>query len=321
MSLLEVKQLKVEFQTQAGSVTVLKDVSFHLNSGESLGVVGESGSGKSVTSLALMGLLPSSAKVLSGEINFQGKNLFAVSESYMQTIRGKKMAMIFQDPMTSLNPCYTIGDQICEVLRIHEGLNKNSARDRALQLLQSVGIPDPAPRLNNFPHELSGGMSQRIMIAMAMACRPDLLIADEPTTALDVTIQAQILQLLKKLRIESNMALILVSHDLGVIAENSDRLMIMYAGEQVEEGLTSEIIQRPQHPYTSGLLSCLPSYYPQVSEGFRLPTIKGSVMNMIERTQGCQFYLRCHRAQEDCKDKRISSFKIADRQVRCLHPL
>jgi peptide/nickel transport system ATP-binding protein len=325
MSLLDVRNLQVDFETQNGVVTVLRDLNFQIEAGESVGLVGESGSGKSVTSLSVLQLLSSNAIVAKGEVHFLGQDLLKLAESERSRIRGRQISMIFQDPMTSLNPCYTVGSQIEEVLKIHEGLSESQAQARSLELLQMVGIPDPRPRLKNFPHELSGGMSQRVMIAMAMACRPKLLIADEPTTALDVTIQAQILGLLRKLRKDQSMSLLLVSHDLGVIAENTDRVLIMYAGEIVESGLTKDLIAKPKHPYTAGLLECLPGHYIETDNTFRLPTIGGSVLNLQHRVQGCQFQERCSRAVEPCRSGFIalstSGGASGSRRWRCVNPL
>jgi oligopeptide/dipeptide ABC transporter ATP-binding protein len=321
MSLLEVKNLQVDFATQKGVVTVLRDLNFVVREGEAVGLVGESGSGKSVTSLAILQLLSSNAQVVKGEILFKGRNLLALSEKQRQTVRGREISMIFQDPMTSLNPCYSVGDQIQEVLKIHEGLTDRQAEARTLELLQMVGIPDARPRLKNFPHELSGGMSQRIMIAMAMACRPQLIIADEPTTALDVTIQAQILRLLRALRRELRMSMILVSHDLGVIAENTERILMMYAGEIVEAGRTNELIQKPIHHYTAGLLRCLPGHYTTTEGDFRLPTIQGSVLNLQNRVQGCQFQQRCSAVESKCRSQSIGFVGNSDRGWRCVNPL
>lgn len=303
MSLVSVKNLSVSFQTAGGVVQALRKVSFDLNKGESLGLVGESGSGKSVTSLAIMDLLSPNAS-RSGEIFLQGK-------------RGKDIAMIFQDPMSSLNPCFTVEYQLGEVLKEHLSLDKNQIRHRSIELLQQVGIPDPQSRLKSYPHELSGGMSQRVMIAMAIACHPQVLIADEPTTALDVTIQKQILQLLNQLRKKNNMSLILISHDLGVIAQNTDRMMVMYAGEVVESGVSKDVIRQPSHPYTEGLLKSLPSMYTQVKSGFRLPTIPGVVLNLLQRPSGCQFAQRCSYKVTDCEKQDILFKSLTDRQVRC----
>ena len=318
MSILNVQNLRVEFATKRGVVEVIRDVSFQLEKGQSLGIVGESGSGKSVTSLSLLRLLPETARILSGKIEFQGQDILQMSASHLEKLRGSKIAMIFQDPISSLNPCYTVQDQIAEALKIHENLTGRGARDRVLELLNLVGIPDPQARLRNFPHELSGGMSQRVMIAMAMACRPELLIADEPTTALDVTIQSQILSLLQKLRKEQGMSLILVSHDLGVIAQNTDQICVMYAGEVVENGSSDQILRDPQHPYTKALLRSLPALQKATSEDFRLPQIPGQVLSLSHRVPGCQFQDRCEQVQENCRESSISLRHQKGRDVRCL---
>jgi dipeptide transport system ATP-binding protein len=244
-----------------------------------------------------------------------------MSEAEKQKLRGAEIAMIFQDPMSSLNPCFNVEDQIGEVLKVHLGMTKTQARDRTVELLNRVGIPDPQSRLKTFPHELSGGMSQRVMIAMAMACNPKILIADEPTTALDVTIQKQILNLLQKLRIEQKMALILVSHDLGVIAQNTDRILVMYAGEVVEQGPSADVIRAPIHPYTEGLLKCLPALHDGSKKDFRLPTIPGIVPNLADRPPGCQLAPRCSYRQDSCEKARVPMFLSENRQHRCLYPL
>ncbi|MFN7262663.1 MAG: ABC transporter ATP-binding protein [Pseudobdellovibrionaceae bacterium] len=321
--LLEVKNLSIDFKTSRGQIQALRDVSFQLNQGESLGFVGESGSGKSVTSLAIFDLLASNAVLRSGEILFQGKDILKKSEAEKQKIRGNDIAMIFQDPMTSLNPSFTVEYQIGEVLTEHLGLEKHQVRERTLELLSLVGIPDPQARLKTYPHELSGGMSQRVMIAMAIACNPKILIADEPTTALDVTIQKQILSLLGKLRKELKMSLILVSHDLGVIAQNTDRIMVMYAGEVVETGDSKKVIQNPIHPYTEGLLKCLPALHVHEPAGFRLPTIAGIVPNLAERPRGCQLAPRCQYRQAKCEELAVPTTEIPsqNRSVRCFYPL
>ncbi|MCE3009216.1 MAG: ABC transporter ATP-binding protein [Proteobacteria bacterium] len=321
--LLEVRNLSIDFKTSRGQIQALRDVSFQLSQGESLGFVGESGSGKSVTSLAIFDLLASNAVLRSGEILFQGRDILKMSEAEKQKIRGKDIAMIFQDPMTSLNPSFTVEYQIGEVLTEHLGLEKHQVRERTLELLSLVGIPDPQARLKTYPHELSGGMSQRVMIAMAIACNPKVLIADEPTTALDVTIQKQILSLLGKLRRELKMSLILVSHDLGVIAQNTDRIMVMYAGEVVETGESKGVIQGPMHPYTEGLLKCLPALHVHEPAGFRLPTISGIVPNLAERPQGCQLAPRCQYRQKNCEQVAVPTTELPSqkRQVRCFYPL
>ncbi len=322
MSLLQVKNLNIDFSVSTGTIQALRDVNFKLEAGEALGIVGESGSGKSVTSLALFDLLANNAIVRSGEILFNGRDILKMSEAEKLKLRGADISMIFQDPMSSLNPCFTVEDQIGEVLEVHQGLTGRGARDKIVELLQQVGIPDPQSRLKVFPHELSGGMSQRVMIAMAIACSPKILIADEPTTALDVTIQKQILSLLQKLRREKQMALVLVSHDLGLIAQNTDRLLVMYAGEIVEEGISSDVIHRPTHPYTEGLLKCLPGLYAHESKDFRLPTIQGMVPNLGNRPQGCQLHPRCPYKRDNCDDQRVPLFQLeSKREARCLYPL
>lgn len=321
MSLLEVKNLTIDFETGGGLVKAIRDVNFKLAEGESLGVVGESGSGKSVTSLAIFDLLANNARVRSGQILFKGKDIFKMRESEKQALRGAEISMIFQDPMTSLNPCFTVEYQIGEVLRFHQGLSKSQVRGRVIELLQQVGIPDPQARLNNYPHELSGGMSQRVMIAMAIACNPKILIADEPTTALDVTIQKQILSLLDTLRKERKMSLILVSHDLGIIAQSTDRILVMYAGEVVEEGKSAQVIGAPTHPYTEGLLKCLPGMYAHEARNFRLPTIPGIVPNLADRPQGCQLSPRCPYKKSNCEAGPIEIRQVNDKNVRCLYPL
>ena len=331
MNLLEVKNLSISFKTASGIVKALRDVNFSLNQGEALGFVGESGSGKSVTSLAIFDLLANNAIRESGEIFFSGHDIFKMSEAEKLKLRGADISMIFQDPMSSLNPCFTVLDQIGEVLKVHQGIGKALIRERTVELLNQVGIPDPQSRLKAFPHELSGGMSQRVMIAMAIACNPKILIADEPTTALDVTIQKQILNLLQKLRLEKKMALILVSHDLGVIAHNTDRLLVMYAGEIVEQGNSKEIMAKPTHPYTEGLLKCLPGMHGGargLGEQFRLPTIAGIVPNLADRPKGCQLHPRCSYKVSECEKHNISLQNISGknlgeypRQVRCIKPL
>jgi oligopeptide/dipeptide ABC transporter ATP-binding protein len=322
MSLLQVKNLNIDFSTSQGTIQALRDVNFDLKEGEALGIVGESGSGKSVTSLALFDLLAANAIVRSGEIFFNGRDIRKMSEAEKLKLRGGDISMIFQDPMSSLNPCFTVEYQIMEVLQTHQGLTGQSARDKVLELLRQVGIPDPQSRLKVYPHELSGGMSQRIMIAMAIACSPKVLIADEPTTALDVTIQKQILTLLQKLRKEKKMSLILVSHDLGVIAQNTDRILVMYAGEIVEEGISMEVMQRPTHPYTEGLLKCLPALHAHESKDFRLPTIPGIVPHLGHRPSGCQLNPRCPYKRKNCEEVRVPlQHTLSLRETRCLYPL
>lgn len=322
MSLLEINNLNIKFATSKGIIHVLRDVNFKLEQSEALGIVGESGSGKSVTSLAVFDLLASNAIIESGEILFSGQNILKMSEKEKLNVRGKQISMIFQDPMSSLNPCFTVEYQIAEVLKFHQGLTGTSLRDKVIESLAAVGIPDPQARLKSYPHELSGGMSQRVMIAMAIACAPKILIADEPTTALDVTIQKQILLVLQKLRKEKQMALILVSHDLGVIAKNTDRVLVMYAGEVVEEGSAQGVIENPMHPYTRGLLKSLPGLYKAEGKNFRLPTIPGIVPNLGERPRGCQLSPRCPlKDAATCETHAIGISEVKTsqgiRRVRC----
>lgn len=320
MSLLVAKNLQIQFQTKKGIITAVRDVSFTIEEGETLGVVGESGCGKSITNMALMGLLPENAIVTADELSFNGVNLLGISEKQWQDIRGGKMGMIFQDPMNSLNPCYTVEDQIDEVLRIHcPEMSKDQRHEKILSLLLDVGIPAPKERLKAYPHELSGGMSQRIMIAMAIACNPKLLIADEPTTALDVTVQQQILELIEKLQVEHNMSVIFVSHDLSVVKDITKKIQVMYAGEIIESGLTKDIIESPQHPYTKGLLDSIPSFHE--SKDDELFSIPGLVPDLHARPQGCQFEGRCFHRKDDCQSKWPLLEKATDRVYRCHYPL
>lgn len=314
--MLEVKNLSLSFETNQGSLNVIDQLTFSISKGETLGVVGESGCGKSVTSLALMKLLPNSAKILSGEINLFGKNLLLLSEKEMQKIRGRQLSMIFQDPMTSLNPCYTVGFQIQEMLNLHNKLNSNELKNRCLELLNNVGISDPEHRFKQYPHELSGGMSQRVMIAMAIACSPNLLIADEPTTALDVTIQAQILDLLTRLKKNNQMGLMLITHNIGVVAQYANRIMVMYAGQIVEIGPKEQVIHSPKHPYTQALLESLPGD----EGGFRtrLPALKGMVPDLLNRPTGCQFHPRCPYVEDKCLKSTIPLYDSMDTKVRCV---
>ena len=296
--ILKVKNLKTHFYTEDGVVKAVDGVSFELYEGETLGIVGESGSGKSVTSLSIMRLLDEKGRIVDGEIIFRGKNLLELPESEMRKIRGNEIAMIFQEPMVALNPVYTIGDQIMEAIMLHQGVGEKEARKMAIDLLRKVGIPEPEKRVDQYPHQLSGGMRQRAMIAMALSCRPSVLIADEPTTALDVTIQAQILDLMKELQREYGMALIMITHDMGVIAEMADRVVVMYAGQVVEYGEVHEIFKHPRHPYTYGLLSSIPRLD---VEQQKLKSIPGTVPDPLNFPPGCRFHPRCEFAQERCK--------------------
>lgn len=288
--LLEVKNLKTYFYTEDGVVRAVDGVNFHVYPGEVLGIVGESGCGKSVTSLSVMRLISAPGKIVEGEIIFDGKDMVKASEEEMMQVRGNRISMIFQQPQSALNPVFRAGDQISEVLNIHQDFGKEAGRDRAVELLKLVGIPEPESRADAFPHELSGGMSQRVMIAMALACVPDLLIADEPTTALDVTIQAQILDLMRDMRKQLGSAMILITHDLGVIAEMANRVAVMYAGEVVEESPVASLFDAPHHPYTKGLIGSIP-VLGEVRE--RLDVIPGSVPNLINLPPGCRFAPRC----------------------------
>ena len=296
-ALLSVRDLEVKFFTRRATIHAVNGISFDLNPGDTLGIVGESGCGKSVSSLALMGILGKTGKVTNGEVIFEDRDLLKLSASQMRAVRGKQIAMIFQDPMTSLNPVLTIGRQITEVLRTHLQMDKDAARKEAASLLDRVGIPSARERLSDYPHQFSGGMRQRVMIAMAIACHPRILIADEPTTALDVTIQAQILDLLRSLVAEEEMALVLITHDLGVVAGICERTNVMYAGRFVETGTTRDLFERPQHPYTLGLLRSVPRLdQPKTA---RLETIKGSPRDQTQILTGCSFAPRCAFATDE----------------------
>jgi oligopeptide/dipeptide ABC transporter ATP-binding protein len=298
MSLLEVAGLTTAFRTGSGEITAIDDVSFAVEAGEVLGIVGESGSGKSVTALTVMGLLPQPpARIAAGTIRFDGRDITRLADAAMRRIRGPGMAMVFQEPMTSLNPVFSIGDQIMETLRAHERLPPRACRERAVAMLDKVGIPSAARRLDDYPHQLSGGQRQRVMIAIALCCRPRLLIADEPTTALDVTIQAQILDLLLDLRDELGMAVIVITHNMGMIAETADRVLVMYAGRVIEQAPVGNLFDRPLHPYTRGLLDCVPSLQ---QEQARLTAIPGTLPEPARRPPGCRFAPRCALCVEAC---------------------
>ena len=299
MALLEIENLSVAFQTAGGLFTAVDRVSMQLEPGEVASIVGESGSGKSVSMLALMGLLPWTANVTADKMMFDGKDLLSIGGKEQRKIIGKEISMIFQEPMTSLNPCFTVGFQITEALKTHMKMDRRTRKKRAVELLNLVGIPEPEKRLSTFPHQLSGGMSQRVMIAMAIACNPRLLIADEPTTALDVTIQAQILDLLLKLQEETNMALVLITHDMGVVAETAERVMVQYAGQQVEHQSIKGLFTKPHHPYTAALLAALP----ERAKTKHLPSISGVVPGQFDRPNGCLFSPRCKYATDLCRQQ------------------
>ncbi|HSU80347.1 MAG TPA: ABC transporter ATP-binding protein [Candidatus Angelobacter sp.] len=315
MPVLHVKDLHTTFFTDDGQVPAVEGVSFHINEGEVLGIVGESGCGKSVTSLSVMGLISEPGKIVSGEIQFKGQDLTKLPEHEMRKLRGNEIAMIFQEPMTSLNPVYKIGNQLIEPLEIHQKLSKKAARVRAIELLKLVGLPRPNELLNEYPHQLSGGMRQRVMIAIAMACNPKVLIADEPTTALDVTIQKQILNLMKSLNRETGTAIMLITHDLGVVAQMCQRVVVMYGGKVVEEGDVRTIFRHPKHPYTVGLIKSVPDLRETKN---RLYSIPGNVPKPGSVKKGCYFAERCDHAMEICHTDTPHLNLISDQhQVRC----
>jgi peptide/nickel transport system ATP-binding protein len=299
--LLEVKDLGVEFTTEDGVVRAVDGVSFELERGKVLGIVGESGSGKSVTAMTIMGLTRDINASFRGEVNYQGRNLLEISDTEMQNFRGNEIGMIFQDPMTSLNPVYRIGEQIAEAIRAHEHVDKPAAKRRAVELLRQVGIPNPESRVDDFPHQFSGGMRQRAMIAIALACNPAVLIADEPTTALDVTIQAQIVELISQLKDDFNSAVIMITHDLGVVADMADEIVVMYAGRVVERAPTRELFYDPQMPYTWGLLGSIPRLDRPKPE--RLHSIEGAPPSLIQLPKGCKFRPRCPHAFDKCMEE------------------
>ncbi|MCX7796756.1 MAG: ABC transporter ATP-binding protein [bacterium] len=306
--LIKVEDLKTYFYTEDGVVPAVDGVSFSIEAGKTLGLVGESGCGKSVTSLSIMRLIPPPGKIVGGKILFDGTNLLDLPESEMRRIRGNKISMIFQEPMTSLNPVFTVGSQIAEAIQLHQGLDKNSAMERAIDLMRLVGIPSPELRVKDYPHQLSGGMRQRVMIAMALACNPKLLIADEPTTALDVTIQAQILELIRELREKLGMSVLLITHNLGVVAETADNVAVMYAGRIVEYGTVRDIFKNPLHPYTWGLLQAIPRLD---TTRERLLTIEGTVPDMLSLPSGCKFAPRCMFVKPRCEESEPSLEEIS----------
>ena len=318
MALLDVKELSVHFGDKNTPFKAVDRISYQVAQGEVLGIVGESGSGKSVSSLAIMGLIDHPGRVSAESLQFENTNLLTLDSKAKRQLIGADVAMIFQDPMTSLNPAYTVGFQIMEALKTHEGGTKKARKDRTLELLRLVGIPDPESRIDVYPHQLSGGMSQRVMIAMAIACRPKLLIADEPTTALDVTIQAQIMELLLELQKKECMSLILITHDLALVAEAADRIIVMYAGQIVEEGSAKDIFREPKHPYTQALLRSLPEF----AEGkSRLASLQGVVPGKYDRPTGCLLNPRCPYATEYCRQVEPQLHHIGSRKVKCHTPL
>ena len=318
MPLLDVKELSVHFGDKNTPFKAVDRINYQVAQGEVLGIVGESGSGKSVSSLAIMGLIDHPGRVSAESLQFENTNLLTLESKAKRQLIGADVAMIFQDPMTSLNPAYTVGFQIMEALKTHEGGTKKARKDRTLELLRLVGIPDPESRIDIYPHQLSGGMSQRVMIAMAIACRPKLLIADEPTTALDVTIQAQIMELLLELQKKECMSLILITHDLALVAEAADRIIVMYSGQIVEEGTAKDIFREPKHPYTQALLRSLPEF----AEGkSRLASLQGVVPGKYDRPTGCLLNPRCPYATEYCRQVEPQLHHIGSRKVKCHTPL
>ncbi|NND59352.1 MAG: ABC transporter ATP-binding protein [Gammaproteobacteria bacterium] len=318
-ALLEVEDLCVEFTTERGVVRAVDHVSFSIDRGDTLGIVGESGCGKTVTSLALLGLVPTPpGRIAGGQIRLDGTNLVGLGEKALRRIRGSRISLIFQEPMTALNPVFTIGNQMTDVIRLHEGLDRVAARERAAEMLAQVGIPIPTKRLDEYPHELSGGMRQRVMIAMALSCNPDVLVADEPTTALDVTTQAQVLEQIVKLQDRLGMAVILITHDLGVIAESCERALVMYCGRVIEDAATADLYRDPQHPYTRGLLNSIPRIREDRPQ--RLPVIPGTVPDLLHMPPGCRFATRCQRHQPICDSADPPLTAAGASQAACYFP-
>jgi oligopeptide/dipeptide ABC transporter ATP-binding protein len=322
-NILEIKNLKTSFETKAGKIYPADDVSLNLKRGEITALVGESGSGKSVTAMSVLRLIQDPGRVESGEILLHGEDgssldILKLGEGALRQVRGNRIAMIFQEPMTSLNPVYTVGNQIMEAIMLHQDLGKHDARAKAIEMLKRVGISNPDRRIDSYPHELSGGMRQRVMIAMGLSCHPELLIADEPTTALDVTIQAQILELISGLVKETGMSVLLITHDLGVVAAHAKSVAVMYAAKIVEQAETIELFKRPKHPYTKGLLESIPSLKPEAEK--RLRAIPGMIPQLTELPKGCRFQDRCERVTDECRTKPIELFEEKQHYFRCIHP-
>lgn len=319
---LSVQGLRTSFYTEDGEIKAVDDVSFDLMPGKTLGIVGESGCGKSVTSLSIMRLIPDPpGRIIGGQILYQGRDLLKLPADQMRTIRGNEISMIFQEPMTALNPVFTIGNQISESIELHQKLSPKDARVRSIEMLKLVGIPAPEKRVDEYPHQLSGGMRQRVMIAMALSCDPKVLIADEPTTALDVTIQAQILDLLRGLQEKTGLSIVLITHDLGVVAEMADDVMVMYAGRTVEQGKVRDIFANPRHPYTLGLLNSIPSMHSATSkQKTRLEAIPGIVPNLLHLPHGCRFQERCKYVIDDCKTREPDLRPVSEpfHSIRCI---
>lgn len=324
MNILQIKNLKTSFTLGSKKIYAANDVSLDIPSGKITALVGESGSGKSVTAMSVLRLIQEPGQIESGEILFtsrgqeQSQDLLQMNESQIRKVRGNKIAMIFQEPMTSLNPVFTVGNQIVEAIQLHQHLGKRDAWDKAIEMLKKVGIPNPESRVKNYPHEMSGGMRQRVMIAMALSCHPDLLIADEPTTALDVTIQAQILELIQSLVEDTKMSVLLITHDMGIVAEYAHKVAVMYCGKIVEEAQTLDLFAHPKHPYTKGLLGSIPSLQP-ANEKY-LKAIPGVVPNLDQLPLGCSFQERCEKVQEDCKKSPIELLGSDEHCYRCLFP-